>query len=135
MRDILKKLNVLLDKKQKRTMLFMVLMMIFGAVLEACSVSMVIPVVGVVIDENSIQKYEIVRNIYNALHMQSITQFALLMMTALILIFIIKNIYLYWQLKLMYRFVYTNQFRTSERMMKNYLRKGHGDQDLSKICD
>ena len=60
MRDILKKLNVLLDKKQKRTMLFMVLMMIFGAVLEACSVSMVIPVVGVVIDENSIQKYEIV---------------------------------------------------------------------------
>ena len=105
-------------------MLFMVLMMIFGAVLEACSVSMVIPVVGVVIDENSIQKYEIVRNIYNALHMQSITQFALLMMTALILIFIIKNIYLYWQLKLMYRFVYTNQFRTSERMMKNYLRKG-----------
>jgi ABC-type multidrug transport system fused ATPase/permease subunit len=125
MRDILKKLNVLLDKKQKRTMLFMVLMMIFGAVLEACSVSMVIPVVGVVIDENSIQKYEIVRNIYNALHMQSITQFALLMMTALILIFIIKNIYLYWQLKLMYRFVYTNQFRTSERMMKNYLRKGY----------
>ncbi len=106
-------------------MLFMVLMMIFGAVLEACSVSMVIPVVGVVIDENSIQKYEIVRNIYNALHMQSITQFALLMMTALILIFIIKNIYLYWQLKLMYRFVYTNQFRTSERMMKNYLRKGY----------
>ena len=106
-------------------MLFMVLMMIFGAVLEACSVSMVIPVVGVVIDENSIQKYEIVRNIYNALHMQSITQFALLMMTALILIFIIKNIYLYWQLKLMYRFVYTNQFRTSERMMKNYLRNGY----------
>ena len=125
MRDILRKLNVLLDKKQKRTMLLMVFMMIFGAILEACSVSMVIPVVGVVIDENSVQKYEIVRKMYNALHMQSVTQFALLMMAALIMIFVVKNIYLYWQMKFMYRFVYTNQFRTSERMMKNYLRKGY----------
>ena len=125
MRDILKKLNVLLDKKQKRTMLLMVLMMIFGAILEACSVSMVIPVVGVVIDEDSIRKYDIVGRVYSALHMQSVTQFALLMMAALILIFVVKNIYLYWQMKFMYRFVYTNQFRTSERMMKNYLRKGY----------
>ena len=106
-------------------MILMVFMMIFGAILEACSVSMVIPVVGVVIDESSVTKYEAVGDVYEALHMQSITQFALLMMTALILIFVIKNIYLYWQMKFMYRFVYTNQFRTSERMMKNYLRKGY----------
>ena len=125
MRDILKKLNVLLDKKQKKTMILMVFMMIFGAILEACSVSMVIPVVGVVIDESSVTKYEAVGDVYEALHMQSITQFALLMMTALILIFVVKNIYLYGQMKFMYRFVYTNQFRTSERMMKNYLRKGY----------
>ena len=105
MRNILKKLNVLLDRKQKSTMILMVFMMIFGAVLEACSVSMVIPVVGVVIDENSVTKYEIVRKVYEMLHMQSTTQFALLMMSALILIFIVKNIYLYWQMKFMYRFV------------------------------
>ena len=43
MQDILRKLNVLLDKKQKKTMILMVFMMIFGAILEACSVSMVIP--------------------------------------------------------------------------------------------
>ena len=125
MRDILRKLNVLLDKKQKRTMAAMVFMMIFGAVLEAFSVSMVIPVVGIVIDEASVTKYEIVGKLYGALHMRSVTQFALLMMAVLILTFIVKNIYLYWQMKFMYRFVYTNQFRTSERMMKNYLRKGY----------
>lgn len=125
MKDILKKLNVLLDKKQKRTMILMIFMMIFGAILEACSVSLVIPVVGVVMDENSVAKYKIVRRIYTLLHMESMTQFALLMMAALILTFVVKNIYLYWQMKFMYRFVYTNQFRTSERMMKNYLRKGY----------
>ncbi|MBE5852443.1 MAG: ABC transporter ATP-binding protein [Lachnospiraceae bacterium] len=125
MLKILKKLNVLLDKKQKRTMIIMVIMMIIGAVLEACSISLIIPVIEVVIDENAVEKYEIVRVLYNGLHMQSLTQFALVIMTALIVTFVVKNIYLYWQQKFMYHFVYTNQFRTSERMMKNYLRKGY----------
>lgn len=125
MLKILKKLNVLLDAKQKRTMVIMVIMMIIGAILEACSISLVIPVIEVVIDENAVEKYEIVRVLYNGLHMQNLTQFALVIMSALIVTFVVKNIYLYWQQKFMYHFVYTNQFRTSERMMKNYLRKGY----------
>lgn len=125
MLKILKKLNVLLDAKQKRTMVIMVVMMIFGAILEACSISLIIPVIEVVIDENAVEKYEIVRVLYNGLHMQNLTQFALVIMSALIVTFVVKNIYLYWQQKFMYHFVYTNQFRTSERMMKNYLRKGY----------
>ncbi len=125
MTGILKKLNVLLDKKQKRTMVLLVIMMFIGAILEACSIAMILSVVSVVIDENAVQKYDIVARVYEMLHMQSIKQFALLMMAALILLFILKNVYLFWQMKFMYRFVYTNQFRTSERMMKNYLRKGY----------
>ena len=103
----------------------MVVMMIIGAILEACSISLVIPVIEVVIDENAVEKYDIVNKLYYGLHMQSLKEFALLIMGALILTFVVKNIYLYWQQKFMYRFVYTNQFRTSERMMKNYLRKGY----------
>lgn len=122
---ILRKLNVLLDRKQKSTMILMVVMMIIGAILEACSISLVIPVIEVVIDENAVEKYDIVNKLYYGLHMQSLKEFALLIMGALILTFVVKNIYLYWQQKFMYRFVYTNQFRTSERMMKNYLRKGY----------
>ena len=122
---ILRKLNVLLDRKQKSTMILMVVMMIIGAILEACSISLVIPVIEVVIDENAVKKYDIVNKLYYGLHMQSLKEFALLIMGALILTFVVKNIYLYWQQKFMYRFVYTNQFRTSERMMKNYLRKGY----------
>ncbi|MGN0412454.1 MAG: ATP-binding cassette domain-containing protein, partial [Lachnospiraceae bacterium] len=125
MLKILRKLNVLLDRKQKSTMFLMVVMMIIGAILEACSISLVIPVIEVVIDENAVEKYDIVNKLYYGLHMQSLKEFALLIMGALILTFVVKNIYLYWQQKFMYRFVYTNQFRTSERMMKNYLRKGY----------
>ena len=102
MLKILKKLNVLLDAKQKRTMVIMVIMMIIGAILEACSISLIIPVIEVVIDENAVEKYEIVRVLYNGLHMQSLTQFALVIMSALIITFVVKNVYLYWQQKYMY---------------------------------
>ncbi len=125
MSDILKKLNILLDKKQKHTMAVMVLMMIVGAILEVCSISMLVSVVKVVMDEHAVEKYDIVSKVYQSLHMRSTKQFALLMMAALILVFVLKNAYLFWQMKFMYRFVYTNQFRTSERMMKNYLRKSY----------
>ena len=125
MLKILKKLNVLLDKKQKRTMAWLVVTMIIGAVLEAFSISMVIPVIEVVIDKDAYRKYKIVRTFYDGLHMQTMQEFAILIMFTLIMVFVIKNIFLYWQQKFMYRFVYTNQFRTSERMMKNYLRKGY----------
>lgn len=122
---ILKKLNVLLDKKQKSTMGLLIVTMIIGAVLEACSISLIIPVIEVVIDENAYEKYNIVKMLYDMLHMQSMKEFAMMIMGALIATFVIKNIFLYWQQKFMYHFVYTNQFRTSERMMKNYLRKGY----------
>ena len=46
-------------------------------------------------------------------------------MVLLIITFIVKNLFLFIQQKLTFAFVYTNQFRTSERMMRNYLRRGY----------
>lgn len=122
---IYKKLMLLLDKKQKRAMVGLVFMMLIGAVLEAAGISAVIPVIQVVLDENALEKYAYVRAIYDALHMKSQMQFTIFVLTLLAVVFAVKNIYLYIQQKVMCHFVYTNQFRTSERMMKNYLRKGY----------
>ena len=52
-------------------------------------------------------------------------RFTIMVMVALILVFVVKNAFLYFQQKATLAFVYTNQFRTSERMMKNYLRRGY----------
>lgn len=123
--QIYKKMMVLLDKKQKRTMVGIVFMMLIGAILEALGISAVIPVVQVVMDENALEKYEYVRIIYEFLGMKSQTQFTMVTLAFLALVFIVKNVYLYIQQKVLCRFVYTNQFRTSERMMKNYLHKDY----------
>ena len=123
MKKILRKLNVLLDKKQKRTMGWLVLLMIVGAVLETVSITLIFPVITVVINPESTETNKTVKALYEGMHMQNTTQFAMVVMTALIIAFILKNSFLFLQQKATLRFVYTNQFRTSERMMRNYLKR------------
>ena len=125
MRQILKKLNVLLDKRQKRAMAGLVVLMIIGAGLQTAGVGMILPVVQVVMDREAILKEGLLNDLYRLLGGGSVTRFTVLVMLALILVFILKNAFLYFQQKLTLAFVYTNQFRTSERMMKNYLRRGY----------
>lgn len=125
MGKILKKLNILLDRKQKATMVVLLLMMLVGAVLEVASIGIVVPVVTVVMDENSIHGGGIVQFLYEHLPVEGTRQFTIVIMLSLIGMFIIKNLYLYIQQKFMLAFVYRNQFSTSERMMKNYLRRGY----------
>ena len=49
MLQILKKMNLLLDKKQKRKMVGIVFMMLIGGVLESLGVTMIIPVLQVLV--------------------------------------------------------------------------------------
>ena len=122
---IFKKMNLLLDKKQKRFMIVLIIMMLVGAVLETASISIVIPVVALVMDQNAVMNNELVASLYHFLGFSTPRAFTIFIMMSLVVAFIFKNIFLYIQQKVLFRFIYTNQFRTSERMMKNYLRRGY----------
>lgn len=125
MLKILKKMMVLLDGKQKRTMVLLVIMMFIGALLEAFSITLVVPVASIIISPTAIRDNELVASIYEILPFESEQTFGIAVMLALIVAFILKNIYIYFMQKAQYYFIYTNQFRTSERMMKNYMRRGY----------
>lgn len=125
MKKILKKLNVLLDKKQKKSMFFLVIMMIIGAALQVAGVGMIVPVVSIVMNPDVVESGGLVNTLYTMVGGGSIKRFAIIIMLGLIGVFIIKNVFLYFQQKITLAFVYTNQFKTSERMMKNYLRRGY----------
>ncbi len=125
MGKIIRKLNVLLDRKQKVTMAGLLVMMLIGAVLEVASIGIVVPVVTIVMDENAVRDGGVVQLLYELLPVESVRQFTVVIMLSLIGMFILKNVFLYIQQKFMLSFVYGNQFSTSERMMKNYLRKSY----------
>lgn len=125
MNRILKKLNILLDKKQKMQMAGLIVLMFIGALMEAFSIAGIVPVVSIVLAPDTIEKIPIVAPIYHSLPFGSEKQFGIIIMLGLVAAFIIKNIYIYWEYKLLYRFIFTNQFRTSEQMMKNFIRRDY----------
>lgn len=125
MGQIFRKLNVLLDKKQKRSMAGLMVLMVIGAFLQTAGVGLLVEVVNVVIDPKAVQNSSAAEWFYEFLGSRDYQSFSITVMALLILTFIIKNIFLFVQQKLTFAFVYSNQFRTSERMLRNYLRRGY----------
>lgn len=122
---IIKKLNVLLDARQKRSMAGLMVLMVLGAFLQTAGVGMLVQVVNVVIDPNAVENSRAAAALYELLGSRNHKSFSVTVMALLILVFVVKNLFLYVQQKLTFSFVYTNQFRTSERMMRNYLRRSY----------
>ncbi len=123
MRKIYKKLMILLDKKQKKKMILLVFLMLIGAVLETLGVSMIYPVVKVVMTPDAVGDswyLQIICDIFR-IDYGDTRSLMVVVMTGLVVIFALKNIFLFFQQKVQLKFVYTNQFATSRRMMINFM--------------
>ena len=123
MKKILKKLDVILDSKQKNRMKLLVIMMVIGALLETVSISLVLPIATVLTNPQSVNEDGIVGTMYRVFGCNSVQDFALLMLIGLLLAFIAKNAFLFIQTKMQLDFVYNNQFETSRKMMINFMKR------------
>jgi len=116
---------IILNGKQKRTMALLLVMMVFGAFLETASISLIIPVMTLVLDQTAVTKNEILASIYNGLGMTDPKQFTVFVMACMVVAFIVKNLFLFALQKLMYRFVYKNQFETQEKMLRSFVKRDY----------
>ena len=116
---------ILLDRKQKQKMILLIFLMLIGAVLETLGVSMILPVMNVVIEKNAVQNHRYLQVICDIFHIgyDDTRTLMIFVMTGLIVIFAVKNIFLFFQQKVQLKFVYTNQFATSRRMMINFMER------------
>ena len=123
MKKILKKLDILLDNKQKRTMLLLVFFMLIGAALELLGVGLVYQAAGIITDPDILENSKTLAGVYGALHMEDMAEFTMFIMGALVAVFALKNAYLFFQNKLQFKFVYSNQIATYRRMMKKFMQR------------
>ena len=123
MTKTLKKLAKILDGRQKRHMACLVAMMFVGAILETMSIALLIPAVTLVMDPAVVQTNRFIAPIYAALGFTGSTSFTIFAMTSLIVFFILKALFIFVQTKLTLKFVYTNQFATSRRLMINFMKR------------
>lgn len=116
---------VIMNAKQKRMMGLLLVMMVFGAFLETASISLIIPVMTLVLSPNAVEENALMAGVYHGLHMTSARQFTVFVMGAMVLAFVLKNLFLFLLQKTMYRFVYKNQFETQEKMLRSFVKRDY----------
>ena len=96
--EMLRKISRILSGKQKAKVGLLIVMMLIGAFLEAMGIAMIIPVITSIIDPEMIEMNRLhLGDIYRLIGAQSVRQFAVVMMVGIIVVFILKNIYLFFE--------------------------------------
>lgn len=121
--DILKKLNELFSTKQKIKFSILLVGIFISSILELIGVSLVLPLIGVVMDNTIIQKNTILKHTYDFLNIGSTSNFLILISLSLIGVYVLKNIYMTVLYYFQYRMVFNAQKQMSLKLMTFYLKQ------------
>lgn len=120
---MLHKVGYLFDKKQKRQIAGLAVLILIGGLLETMGVSMLLPVVQAIMEPEKLMENELVGKIMDFLGIQTGRQLIILMMGSLIVLYVIKNAYLLFQTYVQNTFVTRNRNRMISRVMREFLNR------------
>ena len=138
--NYLKKINYILDRRQKRNLIILTVCIAVGSLFETLSVSAVLPVVNVITDPEIIRTNKWFIILGRLLHIGEVRQFIFALSLILACLYIIKNIFLIFLYKLQFRYINNNQKRISYRLMQCYLSQdylfhvSHSVSELQRNC-
>ena len=120
---ILKKFSRLLDKRQKKRLSMLFFMMLVGACMESLSVSLMLPLISAIMQPDIVETNRWIAAVCAFLPVQSYRDFVVLCIIALILFFIVKDLFLILQYYAQAHFVYNNQFATQCRLLHIFMQR------------
>lgn len=122
-KESLKKILYVFDKKQKKSIVILIIEIIIGAMFELLGVTAVLPFVSVAISPESMYKNKYLMLLYNSLNLDSANVFLAILAGVLIMIYFIKNAYLIFMNYSIYKFIYSNQRKLANRLLSCYLKQ------------
>lgn len=120
---ILKKFNLIFNRKQKQKIVFIVILMLIGAALETASVSLVVPLMTALMQKDFLETSEVAMFVCNVFGLESLKEFVLLIVVVLAAMFIIKDLFLYFEYYVQTRFICNNRIATMRNLMEVYLQR------------
>lgn len=120
-----KKINYVLDIRQKITLCILFVIILIGAFVELLGVSAVMPLINVAMKPETMDDkwYFILISKYTGI--TNVNQMIVFLAVVLIGIYIFKNLYVTMMYGLEYWFVYNSQQRLSVRMVKSYMQQDY----------
>ena len=121
---MLKKLNQILDSRQKLQLLLLLITFIIGSFLELLGVSAILPLVNVIMDADLLQSglYALLGHYLMA---TGVRDFIVKYCVLLIVLYVFKDLYLLFMYNLQFAFTYRNKAHISNRLMKIYMQQDY----------
>lgn len=122
-KDMLKKILSILDKQQKVRIAGLMIMILIGGLLETAGVSLVLPLVSAILDEQTFAQNEWVIYFTNIFHIENTRTFIYILLFALMGMFVLKNAYLVLLTYVQSAFVNRNRSRSTKNLLSQYLHR------------
>ena len=116
---LFKELNYILDKKQKRHLAMLSVLILIGGILEAIGVTAILPAAIAIIQPDN----ELVVKIGGLFGIEDSTKITVLILIALMLVFILKNLYMVFLQNIQNRFIANNRNRMISRVLREFLNR------------
>ena len=122
---MLRKLNYVLNRKQKINLIILLVIIFIGAFAELLGVSAIMPVIQVAMNPEIIHEEWYLISISDITGITDANQMLIFLAVLLIIIYVLKNLYVTMMYSIQYRFIFNNQQRLSVKMMKIYMRQDY----------
>ena len=128
---MLQKIGYLFDRKQKMQFVGLGVLILIGGLLETMSVSMLVPVVQGIMEPEALADSSFMQKITGVMHIdiasiaqgESANRLIILMLSAIMILFVVKNAYLLMQTYVQNTFVTRNRNRMISRVMREFLNR------------
>lgn len=125
LRDVVKKFDFILSVKQKKYMAVLMIMSIIGALLELLGVSIIIPMLDLLLNTETLRNKWYVKPFINLFNIDSNGVIVVLVCLMIISIYIIKNVYFIFYNWLSLKYSLRVQKELSSRIFLAYMRQGY----------
>lgn len=120
---MLSKLNYIFSSKDKVKIVFLMIMIVIGSFLELLGVTIFMPFIEIIMTPESIYDSELLSGIFQLLGYTQIEEFLAFLAVSIIIIYVVKNLFLWIQQDLILKFSYNTQMRLSTKLLSTYLKE------------
>lgn len=120
---VTKKVFEILDNSQKKYMIFLFFMMFIGGIAESLSVSLVLPLITVIMNENSWNDSWYSKAICNIFEITDHVNYIKFLIVLIVCVFLLKNLFLFFEVKCQLRFIADGRFKMQKELMRHYIHK------------
>lgn len=119
--EVIKKINYILTAKQKISLVGLTMLLFIGGLFDLMGVSLILPIVNLVMDPGVINTNALAISVKNSFNIESDRTFIILLIIAMIVVYVLKNVYTILMYHVMYRMIWRYKGKLSMRLLECYM--------------